>query len=152
LTIFAHFVVSAFMKAPNSIIDTLASPPLEIRDGIPAPAYRYMRRVHRSKDIPYTVIDIYLDRRLYVKAPNKFDSQMVIPLLESLPGVEIKSARQTLSIGTADVETARLLRIPLNSPVGEVRRVLQDQHGVVIYLGEAIYRGDMVKLERALTK
>jgi GntR family transcriptional regulator len=134
------------------IIDTLASPPLEIRDGIPAPAYRYMRRVHRSKDIPYTVIDIYLDRRLYVKAPNKFDSQMVIPLLESLPGVEIKSARQTLSIGTADVETARLLRIPLNSPVGEVRRVLQDQNGVVIYLGEAIYRGDMVKLERVLTK
>jgi GntR family transcriptional regulator len=77
---------------------------------------------------------------------------MVIPLLESLPGVEIKSARQTLSIGTADVETARLLRIPLNSPVGEVRRVLQDQNGVVIYLGEAIYRGDMVKLERVLTK
>jgi GntR family transcriptional regulator len=111
-----------------------------------------MRRVHYSKDLPYTVIDIYLDRRLYVKAPKKFDSQMVIPLLETLPGVEIKSARQTLSIGTADVETARLLRIPLNSPVGEVRRVLQDQHGVVIYLGEAIYRGDMVKLERVLTK
>jgi GntR family transcriptional regulator len=44
------------------------------------------------------------------------------------------------------------LRIPLNSPVGEVRRVLQDQNGVVIYLGEAIYRGDMVKLERVLTK
>jgi GntR family transcriptional regulator len=77
---------------------------------------------------------------------------MVIPLLETLPGVEIKVARQRLTIATADLDTAHLLEIPVNAPVGIVRRVLQDQHGVVIYLGTAIYRGDMVRLERVLTK
>jgi GntR family transcriptional regulator len=132
--------------------DTIGSPPLEPKDGKPAPAYRYMRRVHAYKNTPYTVIDIHLDRRLYVQAPKDFDEQMVIPLLEKLPGVEIKFARQTLSISTADLDTAHLLNIPVNSPVGLVRRVLQDQHGVVIYLGSAIYRGDMVKLERILVK
>lgn len=134
------------------VMDTIGSPPLAARDGTPAPAYRYMRRVHSSDNLAYAVIDIYLDRRLYGMAPEKFDSRMVIPILETLPGVEIKSARQILSIATADVETARLLDIPVNSPVGEVRRVLQDQDGVVIYLGEAIYRGDVVKLERVLKK
>lgn len=134
------------------VMDTIGSPPLEAKDGKPASAYRYMRRVHTYKDTPYTVIDIHLDRRLYVQAPKKFDEQMVIPLLENLPGVEIKFARQTLSIATADLDTAHLLNIPVNSPVGLMRRVLQDQHGVVIYLGSAIYRGDMVKLERILAK
>jgi len=33
----------------------------------------------------------------------------------------ISSARQTLTIGTADLEAARLLQVPLNSPVAEVR-------------------------------
>lgn len=134
------------------VMDTIGSPPLAARDGTPAPTYRYMRRVHSSDDLAYAVIDIYLDRRLYAMAPEKFDSRMVIPILETLPGVEIKNARQILTIATADVETARLLDIPVNSPVGEVRRVLQDQDGVVIYLGEAIYRGDVVKLERVLKK
>ena len=134
------------------VMDTIGSPPLAARDGTPAPTYRYMRRVHSSDDLAYAVIDIYLDRRLYAMAPEKFDSRMVIPILETLPGIEIKNARQILTIATADVETARLLDIPVNSPVGEVRRVLQDQDGVVIYLGEAIYRGDVVKLERVLKK
>jgi len=134
------------------VMDTIGSPPLAARDGTPAPTYRYMRRVHSSDNLAYAVIDIYLDRRLYAMASEKFDSRMVIPILETLPGVEIKNARQILTIATADVETARLLDIPVNSPVGEVRRVLQDQDGVVIYLGEAIYRGDVVKLERVLKK
>jgi len=134
------------------VMDTIGSPPLEPRDGRAAPAYRYMRRVHLHQGTPYALIDLYLDRSLYVQAPTQFDTHMVIPLLETLPGVEIKLARQTLTISTADVDTAQLLGIAVNSPVGIVRRVLQDQHGVVIYLGTAVYRGDMVRLERVLTK
>lgn len=134
------------------VLDTIGSPPLTAAEGESAPAYRYMRRVHLTKKLPYAVIDIHLDRRLYLKKPKQFDSHMVIPLLETLPGVEIKVARQTLTIGTADADTAGLLQIPLNSPVGIVRRVLQDQNKTAIYIGEAIYRGDVVRLERILTK
>ncbi len=134
------------------VMDRIGSPVLEARDGEPAASYRYMRRVHFSGEVPYAVIDIYVDRGLYAQHPTRFESEMVIVVLESMPNVEIKSARQTLTIGTADVETSKLLEIPLNAPVGEVRRVLQDRDGRVIYVGEAVYRGDLVKLERYLKK
>ncbi|HEX2390411.1 MAG TPA: UTRA domain-containing protein, partial [Casimicrobiaceae bacterium] len=57
---------------------------------------------------------------------------------------------QTLEIGTADVTVARLLGVPVSAPVAEVRRVCQDRHGVVVYLGEVTYRGDYIHLEMDL--
>ena len=47
----------------------------------------------------------------------------MIPILNDLHDPPIESARQTLTIGTADLEVAKLLQVPLNSPVAEVRRV-----------------------------
>ena len=60
------------------------------------------------------------------------------------------SARQTLTIGTADIEAARLLRVPLNSPVAEVRRIFTTADRTVIYLGEVTYRGDFVRIDMDL--
>lgn len=131
--------------------DTVVKPVMDTSDGVPAPAYHFLRRVHLSNNIPYAVINIYIDQRLYSLAPNRFEKEMVILVLESLENVDICSATQTLTIDTADVEVANLLEIPINSPVGEVRRVITDHNDVAIYVGEATYRGDLVKLERTLT-
>ena len=100
-----------------------------------------MRRVHLSDQIPYAVIDNYVDRDLYQQAPQQFDTEMVILVIESMPDAEIKSARQTLTIDVADVEVAELLEIAANAPVGRVRRVLQDNDGRILYVAEAVYRG-----------
>lgn len=127
--------------------DSESQPLLLPEDGTPAPSYRYMCRLHGTGDLAYAVVSIYLDHRCYQLAPERFDRELVIPLLESLPQVNIGSARQTLTIGVADTETAGLLSIPVNAPVGQVRRVLQDRCGEVIYLGELTYRGDLVRLE-----
>jgi GntR family transcriptional regulator len=137
---------------PIKVFDTVGNPILQADDGKPAPAYRYMRRVHLAENVPYVVIDLYVDRRLYALCPERFDSEMVIVVLDSLADVKIKSMRQCLTIGTADLETASLLEVPVNAPVGMVRRVIRDQNDVVIYVGAAIYRGDLVKLERELKK
>lgn len=128
------------------------SAPLEAADGTPARSYHYMRRVHVTESLPYTIVDIYLDGELYARAPKRFDTQRVMPVLESLPGVLIKSARETLSISLAGVETARLLKVQINSPVGIVRRMALDQRGVVVFFAEVIYRGDVVKIERTLIR
>ena len=56
-------------------------------------------------------------------------------------------AHQTLTIGTADADTAHLLRIPVDSPVARVQRVFTDANGVVVYYADVISRGDAVKLE-----
>jgi len=134
------------------VADGDRQPVLGHHEGKAAPAYHYMRRVHSVDGVPYAVIDIYLDRRCYVKAPKEFDSTMVIPVLESLPDVEINDVRQIFSFSTADIETATLLEIPVNAPIGDVRRVLIDRNGCAVYVGETLYRGDFVKLEVNLTR
>jgi len=130
-----------------TLAETIAAPPLAPSDGIPADRYRYMRRVHSRGDTPYVLIDIYLAADVFRRAPKRFRTEIVIPLLRSLPGIEIARAWQRLRIDAADVETARHLEVPVNSPVAEVRRVFCDANGRVIYFAEAIYRGDYIHLE-----
>jgi GntR family transcriptional regulator len=119
---------------------------LSEEEGTPAPRYHCMRRLHSIDGEPYGIVNIYLDRRIYKKAPRRFSEEMVIRVLHFLPDVEIERGRQSLTIGTADLETAELLQIAVNAPVGTVRRVLLDRNGFAIYVGEATYRGDSVML------
>lgn len=137
---------------PLKVLNATQMPTLLAEDGNPAPGYRHMRRVHSADEMPYAVSDLYVDRRLYAICPLRFDTEMVVVVLDSLPDVKIKSMRQCLTIETADLEEASLLEIPVGSPVGIMRRVIRDQADTVIYVGEAVYRGDIVKLERELKK
>ena len=59
----------------------------------------------------------------FSKTPKRSRKKTVIPILMDMRDPAISSARQTLTIGTADLEAAKLLHVPLNSPVAEVRRV-----------------------------
>jgi GntR family transcriptional regulator len=130
-----------------NLTEASAAPELAEGDGKAAPKYFYMRRVHALDDVPYCVIAIYLDDRVFRRAPRRVRKELVIPLLMSLPGVKIAKARQTLTIGTADVDEANLLRIAINAPVAHVRRVFNASDGTVIYLALVTYRGDFVRLE-----
>jgi GntR family transcriptional regulator len=96
------------------------------------------------------VISIYLDEKVFRRFPRRFRNQTVIPILNDLKDPAIEKARQTLTIGTADLEVARFLKVPLNSPVAEVRRVFTVADGTVIYLGEVTYRGDFVRIDMDL--
>jgi len=127
-----------------------AAPRLTPGDGEPAPRYHFMRRVHTRDEEAYCVISIYLDERIFRMAPRRFRQETVIPVLLELPRLKIASARQTLAIGSADMEVAGLLAIPINSPVAEVRRVCTAGDGTVVYLGEVTYRGDYIHLEMDL--
>lgn len=128
------------------VFDAVGTPLLGPEDGVSAPVYRHMRRVQNVDGIPYAISDIYVDRRIYSRFPDRFDRESVIVVLNSLKLVKLM--RQKLTIGTADLEVASLLDIPVNSAVGIVRRVIRDRGDVAIYVGEAIYRGDMVQLTR----
>jgi len=132
-------------------IEPLTSPPpLDPGDGTPAAAYMHMRRVHAHDDRPYNVISIFLARDIFDLAPEDFRTRTVVSVLQEQPRVRIATARQTLTIATADVEVAGLLGIPINSPVADVRRVFCDTAGQVIYLGLITYRGDFIRLEMDL--
>lgn len=133
-----------------NISEGVAVPPLTERDGKPASKYVYMRRIHLRANAPYCVISIYLDEAVFRQAPERFRGELMIPILTSLPTVRIARAHQTLTIGTADSEVASHLQMPVNAPIADVRRVFRAPDDTVIYLGEVVYRGDLVQLEMDL--
>jgi len=134
----------------DTLTEGIAVPVLRAQDGTPAPKYFHMRRVHSREGERYCVISLFIDHRIFRRAPARFRKEPVLPVLNALPGVEIASGRQTLTIAKADIETAALIGIPVNWPMGEVRRVLCAPDGTVIYLAEVSYRGDYIHLEMDL--
>ena len=77
-------------------------------------------------------------------------TKTALRLVADIPGVKIKGARQTLTIGTADIEVAEALNIPLNAPTACVYRSVVDQAGCLVLIGEGIYRGDQVRIDMKL--
>ncbi|MBP0464017.1 GntR family transcriptional regulator [Roseomonas sp. PWR1] len=122
------------------------APPVEM--GTKAPRYTHIRRRHWRDGQPFLVADLYLDERLRSKVTAEdLRGKTALKLAASIPGVRISDARQTLTIGTADIETATALQLPLNAPIAHVRRAAVDQRGVLILVADGIYRGDVVRID-----
>jgi GntR family transcriptional regulator len=134
----------------STIEERVASPVIKANEGTAARKYFHMRRVHSREGERYCVISMYIDYRVFRRAPARFRRELVLPVLTSLPGLKIASGRQTLTIAKADVETAQLLGIAASTPTAEVRRVLCGADGAVIYLADVTYRGDYIHLEMDL--
>ena len=123
-----------------------ATPPAAI--GSLAPRYSHIRRRHWRDGQPFLVTDVFLDERLRAKVTAEdLRGKTALKLAASIPGVRITDARQSLTIGTADIETATALQLPLNAPVAHVRRAAVDQRGVLILVADGIYRGDVVRID-----
>ena len=133
-----------------NIDESANAPALQPHEGSPVERYAFMRRVHYRQGEPYCLINIYLDERIFRRNARRFRSETVIPLLTSMKGVSIKRAHQVLTIGTADLDAAHHLRLSVNAPVAEVRRVFRNEHDQVIYLAQVTYRGDVIHLEMDL--
>jgi GntR family transcriptional regulator len=116
-----------------------------------APLYRRLRRRHSRGGVPFLIAELYIDERLSRRmSRNLFETKTALRLIADLPGMKIKDARQSLTIGTADVETAQALNIPLNAPVACVYRSVVDQAGSLVFIGEGLYRGDQVRIDMKL--
>ncbi|GGJ26066.1 GntR family transcriptional regulator [Neoroseomonas lacus] len=130
----------------RSGLSPAALPTVEI--GRPAPLYRHIRRRHWRDGQPFLLADVYLNERLSLKVTEEaLRSRTALKLVAGIPGVRIADARQTLTIGTADVETAAALHLPLNAPVALVRRAAVDPRGVLLMVADGIYRGDVVRID-----
>ncbi|WP_182915195.1 hypothetical protein [Rhodopseudomonas palustris] len=68
----------------------------------------------------------------------------------ALAWTRIAGALRRLTIGTVELEVAKLPRVPPNSPVAEVRRVFAMADRKVIHLAKVTYRGDFVRIEMDL--
>jgi GntR family transcriptional regulator len=119
--------------------------------GRPAAAYHHLRRRHARRGKAFLLADVYLDERWWPHVlPADITSRTALSLVASLPGIVIADARQTLTIGSADVEVAERLGMPINAPVAHVRRAAVDAAGVVVMVADGTYRGDLVRIDVAL--
>jgi Transcriptional regulators len=112
-----------------------------------AKSYRYWRRRHWRNEQPYYLGEVFIDAELCKRIPARdFKTKTSMRLLRDLPGLEIAEAHQTLTLGTADPEIAELLELPLNAPVAHVHRIALDKDNNIVFVGDGIYRGDVVRL------
>lgn len=116
--------------------------------GEPAPLYRRLKRRHWRDSQPFLLADVWLDESLSPKVtPEDLVTKTALRLVASIPGVKIAGARQTLTIGSADVETAAALHLPLNAPIAHVHRVALDAKGRLLLVANGLYRGDTVRID-----
>ncbi len=148
-TEWSELVKSIEDNVPRFIDDADAPPRPRLKkgDGRLAADYEHLLSVQSRQGEPYAIVGVHLAREVYERAPDVFRSQVALPVLPTLDGLDIARAHQTLVIGSADVETAERLNIALNAPIAEARCVVIDDQGVAIYVAEIIYRGDRIKLD-----
>jgi len=116
--------------------------------GTPAPSYRALRRRHARDGQYFLLADLYIDERLTKSIPRSaYASKTALKLIADTPGIEIENVRQTLTIGSADLEVSQLLGLPLNAPVAFVERAALAKDGTIALLTIGVYRGDVVRLD-----
>ena len=131
----------------RTLTECIAAPALFPGEGTAARSYRCMRRLNSRAGRVLSLATVYLEEGIFASDPGRFRTEPVVSLLLESAQFEIAKARQTLTIGTADVEDADHLGIALNSPTAEVRRVFNDAAGTAFYVAEATYPGDFVRIE-----
>lgn len=115
--------------------------------GEPAPAYQRMRRVHYHENIPYCLIDIYLDQRLFDRDPEGFSSNPVVPQIAALPDMTVSQARQMMRITVSNEDTAAHLDIGVGDPIADVTRGLLDAKGRIVYFAHIQYPAQMIYID-----
>lgn len=126
-------------------------PDLRPEDGTSAGAYKFLKRVHYRGDEPFCLINLFIAAEIYLRAPKEFRKQVIIPVIDRMDDIVIKKVMQHVSIDVANAATAELLAMPLGSPVAKVRRTVTDASGVVIYVGDVLYKSNIVQLDMDLT-
>jgi len=123
------------------------APDLADDEGRPAKGYKFLKSVQSRDGEPFALATVFVARRIFDQAPEKFLSKTALTALSTSKGVNIGSARQSFIIGSADMEAADRLLIPLGAPTAEARIVVLDDKGIAIYVGHVVYRGDSVRLD-----
>ncbi len=116
-----------------------------------AAAYGHFVRRHSIEDVPYVVRFGYLDERLWSRlSREQIGTAPLVRTLIELPGVVFERCEQTITVASADFEIARLLEVPLNSPLAVVDRSVFDPDDILILETRGYYRGDFVKIDMTL--
>jgi GntR family transcriptional regulator len=133
-------------------IETGYPPRIEAGEGTPAASYDQIYSLQLREEQPYALARVYVAKDIYDKAPEAFQKQVALGVLADIKGIKIAHAHQTLQVGCADVHAAVHLRLPFGAPVVEVHCIVTDVDDRVIYVGDIVYRGDVVRMKIELLR
>lgn len=125
-------------------------PRLNANEGKLATEYGFLRSLQLRDGMPYAVVSVHIERSVLDKYRDEFMRRTALTVLDNLRGTLVKSAHQTMTIGTADPEVAQLLGVSLSAPTAECRCVVTSDEDVAIYVGEITYRSDCIRLHMDL--
>jgi GntR family transcriptional regulator len=127
-------------------IETIHQPRIESEEGSPAESYAHIYSLQLRDDQPYALARVHVAQDIYDRSPEAFQKQVALGVLADMEDLKIARAHQMLSVGSADVYAAVHLRLPFGAPVVEARCIVKDANERIVYVGEIVYRGDVVRI------
>ena len=127
---------------------TSVSIPDDLARGLPQyEEYVLLRKLHRFRDQPFAMMDIYIARPIYDRFPKGQDTSVKIARLLRDHGVPIAKSQLEITTRSPDFETAQLLDYSMAGPLVCMRRWRTDKQGRIVTAGTYLYRGDLFALE-----
>lgn len=127
-------------------IEETYKPRIDADEGKLFDDYAYIYSLQLRDDQPYGLARVHVARATYDKAADQFKNRIALAVVADVEDLSTAHAHQTLSVGSADVYAAVHLRLPFGAPVVEARCIVKDADDNVIYLGQIVYRGDVVRI------
>jgi DNA-binding GntR family transcriptional regulator len=115
-------------------------------DRIAAGKFDFIRKVHTAGAATLFVIDVYIDQTFHNRLNRDQES--------AIPAVKILNSRNsdahvetTVSVASADAETAEILGCEFASPVAHVIRIVKSNQDKVVLASRATYRAEIFTMQ-----
>jgi GntR family transcriptional regulator len=125
----------------------VAAPQLGDAEGVAAASYVHVQSIFCRDGSPYSSASIHLASDIFELGRDRFHNMATVVAIDDMREVRVRTARQTLTVGCADPGLALALEVPVGSPTLVSRRVIVDERGVAISVGDITYRSDVIQLE-----
>lgn len=119
--------------------------------GQPEKAYVRINKIDHDGPDPYAFSSIYVAKDLFDRFPATAEQRLKISrLVRTVNKSPLISARERITVSSANPEEAAALQCPLAAPIAVVQRVYVDARGYVVYAGWSTYRCDRFLVDREL--
>lgn len=130
--------------------ENAAPPILAPGEGEYAPQYAFLQSVQHNDGEPFSVVNLWLDQTVFALDSDGFRHRAALPFLIEHEEIKIVHAYQTVMIGIAEYETAKLLKIGLGEPISDCRLVLVNDAGIAVYIADIHYHKDSFRMKKDL--
>jgi len=126
-----------------------ALPAITAEQGPVRGEFRHLRLVsYQTGGLPLLLRETFVRRDIYSKIERRIEASSMMNLL----GEHAEEVTIFNEIRAADQSIARMLRIPLGTPILEGRHIGYDKNGSVIFVDMPTLRGDYLRFEIKLKK